>query len=158
MTSLTLPAHVTEPLPTHGKLAIVKLFWIESALVSRRALQDIIGSLNDLNPVCTHAVVRFLPSYNGMRRTVEPTRTPMAPVLRIFVRGQRTICNFCRPHVAAGKPSFFNTLLKFCQEPFCSVFHRLFVAPAFLSVPAVHGQTMQRKDARSHEQCTREYE
>ena len=93
-----------------------------------------------------------------LRRTVEPARTPTAPVLRIFVRGQRTILNLCRAFKAAGKPSFLRALVQHPEKSGRSVAYRFQFSPAFRSSVAAHVPNMMQKDARSHEQCTREYE
>jgi len=91
-------------------------------------------------PTFGSSIAAVLPRLRELRRSVEPTRTHMAPLLRIFVRGQRTILNLCRAFKAAGKPSFSDALVQHPEKSGRSGLHRLFLAPAFLSVPVVHGK------------------
>jgi hypothetical protein len=51
----------------------------------------------------------------------------------------------------------FRTLLQSFQESSC-VLRILFSPVPVLSLSVLHDRNMQTKDARSHEQCTREYE
>jgi hypothetical protein len=75
-----------------------------------------------------------------LRRSVEPTQTPGAPLLRIFVRGQRTICNLSPAQVLAGRVfSFLRSLVQHPEKSGRSVAHAFSLAPAFLPVPVVHG-------------------
>jgi hypothetical protein len=77
----------------------------------------------------------------------------MAPLLRIFSRGQREILNFCRRlQAAGGLTSSFYSLLKFCQEPRSSIFNALGFAPvSVLSFALCHGRNMAQGSSENAE-------
>lgn len=98
-------------------------------------------------------------SSNGWRKLagkLERTRTPIARFPAIFVLGPRTICNFLGAFKALRSLSS-NALVQFLQEPTSRVFHSLFLAPAFLSVPVLHVSNRHQKDGRDHGKSTRKY-
>lgn len=109
-----------------------------------------------VNLPATQSAARILPSGGPLRLAIEATRTLKLLASRIFSRGPLLIHDFCRGIKAPGKPFSF-PLVHDANQSSGSLFEAFQFSPALRSSVA-HGQTMQRKDARSHEQCTREYE
>lgn len=79
-----------------------------------------------------------------------PNPKPVSRAAHVGCRDLATILNFCRPLVAAGKPSLFCSLLKHRQEPRSGIFNALTLAPAFLPVPVLHASNRHQKDTRDH--------
>lgn len=100
------------------------------------------------NPVATQSVAAphlfgnviaaILPTRRRLARALSDIPNPVSSARAIFVRGQRTILNFCRPHMAAGKPSFLRALVHDANQTASCIFHRLFLAPVLSSVPVFH--------------------
>lgn len=93
-------------------------------------------------------------------RTVERSRTIFALRAPALSPRQGTFsgfADFCRPLVAAGKPSFL-PLVQACKQASGGVTQTFRFPPvrALLS-PAVHGQTMQHKDTRDHGNSYRQH-
>src|SRR6185369_3422776 len=75
-------------------------------------------------------IASILPDWRRLRTAFERTRTPSARAVRIFVRGQRTICNFCRPHTPAGKVfSFLRALVQDANQTASRIFHAFSFTP-----------------------------
>jgi hypothetical protein len=86
----------------------------------------------------TNPAAFILPGGGPLRRSVEPTRTIMAPLLRIFSRGPREILNLFGAFKALRSLSS-NALVKFCQEPASCILETLCFSPVpILSLAAVH--------------------
>jgi hypothetical protein len=58
------------------------------------------------------------------------------------------VLNFCRPHVAAGKPSSLNSLLKHRQEPRSGIFSRFQFSPVLMWSVA-HERNHRRRNGQS---------
>jgi hypothetical protein len=77
-----------------------------------------------------------------LRRSVEPTQTPRAPLLRIFSarRGQlRLLISNSFGALKALRSLLSDALVQFLQEPTSRVFHTFSLSPALSRVPVVHG-------------------
>lgn len=111
---------------------------------SRFSLNASLASASHSNPAAF-----ILPGGGPLRRSVEPTRTPMAPLLRIFSRGPREILNLFGAFKALRSLSS-NALVQFLQEPASSIFHRLTLAPVLSPVPVLHASNRHQKDTRDH--------
>lgn len=108
--SLITPAHVAEPLPTHGKLVIVKAFLEQICAGRGRVLQGITGSLRaQSNPVRIQSVA--LSSRDGRlaARTFERSgpNTVGARALAAIFQQLRWILNFSRRLKVPGNLSCF---------------------------------------------------
>lgn len=80
----------------------------------------------------------ILPGGGPLRLAIDATRTLKHLASRIFSRGPLLISNSVGAFKALRSLSS-NAFVQFCQEPTSRVFHRLTLAPAFLSVPVDHG-------------------
>jgi hypothetical protein len=115
-------------------------------------------------PNSGNVVASILPVWRKLRRTVELTQ---APVLRTFsspYRGRvwRLICNLLPVQVHTGQCFSFLRVafVNDCRQPANSIARTFSFAPVQVlsSFALCHVRNMKQKDARSHEQCTREYE
>ena len=108
-------------------------------------------------PTSGGVIAAFLPR---LRRLAARTLERFVPLVcaralaAIFSRIRRDIrpglLNFCRPLVAAGKPSFFCSLLKHRQEPRSGIFNAFTLAPVLSPVPVLHASNRHQKDTRDH--------
>jgi hypothetical protein len=104
---------------------------------SRFSLNASLASASHSNPAAF-----ILPGGGPLRRSVEPTLTPMAPLLRIIVLGPRTILNLVRP-LSAGS-SLCVAFIDHCREPFDRIRSTFQFAPVTPSV-VVHMSNSDRR-------------